>query len=483
MKLNLISDAWIPVVDFAGHKRLIAPWQMADPTLVAPNWPRADLNTACLELLIGLVRLADPPADADDWEDRQAPNPDRLRDRLASFARAFDLVGDGPRFMQEQGGLVGDVRPTDTLFVDSGGDGGALTVHEGRYSDLDLPTAAMALFTMQTQAPSGGRGNLTSLRGGGPMTVLVDPGGGLWPLIWANVPDGAPATPQVLPWMRTTVTSETGAQFFPHQGNAAEVFFGMPRRLWLVGADDRVTGVIQRPSGTRYVGWRHPLTPYYRLKPGEGPLPVRPRAGTFGYRHWLGIVAAQGDDLRERPATVDAWQDRARHTRSEIIVAGWAMENMKARDYIWSRAPLINLPQDRADFLRDMIEAADILSASLRGALTEVVGEGEARDALREAFYGQTQKAFETRLHQLTEAPLGDVARGWLADMRAVALLLFEGVALPGLGDRTVAAQQQIVAAHRGLTASFSGYGKLGGKAYAALNLPIPARKTPQEAT
>lgn len=480
--LNLITDRWISVLDTTGTRRTIAPWEMADPSVVVPDWPRPDLNTACLEFLIGLVRLADPPAHADDWEDRQDPNPDRLRDRLAAFAPAFDLLGEGPRFMQELGGLVGDVRPAGTLFIDSGGEGGALTVREGRYPDLDLPMAAMALYAMQTQAPSGGRGNLTSLRGGGPMTVLVDPdpdrrsAGGLWPLIWANVPDGKPASPSVLPWMRRTVTSETGVQFFPHQGDPAEVFFGMPRRLWLVAQNDRVTGVIQRPSGTKYVGWRHPLTPYYRQKAGEQPLPVRPRAGVFGYRHWLGIAAEQGSDLRERPATVEAWQSRGNGRRAEISVAGWAMENMKARDYIWSRAPLVSLPEERAAFLRDMIEAAEILSAALRGALAPLLAEGEGREAAREEFYVRTQDAFERWVRRLKTIALDEAARGWLDDMRKVALGIFEALALPGLADRTIPAQQQIVAAHRGLTGSFAGYGKLGAKAFGVLNLSPPVR-------
>ena len=68
MPLNLISDPWIPVLDTSGARRVIAPWQMADEDLVRPDWPRADLDIACLELLIGLVRLADPPAHADDWD-------------------------------------------------------------------------------------------------------------------------------------------------------------------------------------------------------------------------------------------------------------------------------------------------------------------------------------------------------------------------------------------------------------------------------
>lgn len=298
MPLNLISDPWIPVIDMSGARHIIASWQMADAMILRPDWPRADLNIACIELLIGLVALADPPAHAEDWEDRQTTDPARLRERLAPFAPAFDLLGEGPRFMQELGGLIGDVRAADLLFVDSGGEGSTLMVREGRYPGLDLPTAAMALYTMQTQAPSGGRGNLTSLRGGGPMTVLVDPGGGLWPLVWANVPDGTPARPEDLPWMHRTVTSEGGVAHFPHQGHPATIFFGMPRRLWLVAEEDRVTGVIQRPNGTRYTGWTHPLTPYYRQKAGDDPLPVRPRAGVFGYRHWLGVAVRSIDPVR-----------------------------------------------------------------------------------------------------------------------------------------------------------------------------------------
>lgn len=477
MSLNLITDAWIPVRDAAGNSRRIAPWQMAEPGLLRPDWPRADLAVACLELLIGLVRLADPPAHADDWEDRQAPDPDRLRARLAPLAPAFALLGEGPRFMQELGGLEGAVRPPDTLFVDSGGEGGALTVREGRYPTLDLATAAMALYTLQTQAPSGGRGNLTSLRGGGPMSVLIDPGAGLWPLIWANVPDSAPAGPEVLPWMRPTLSSEEGRQYFPHQGHPAEVFFGMPRRFRLVAEGDRVTGVIQRPSGTKYAGWRHPLTPYYRQKPGDEPLPVRPRAGPFGYRHWRGVAVRMAGALRERPAMVEAWESRAPDRAVRLIVAGWAMENMKARDYLYAEPPLVALPEDRAARVVGMIEAAEQVSLALRGALAPVLAEGEAREAARESFYGRTQDAFEARLGALAAGAPDEVARGWLGDMRAAALAIFEDLALPGLADRPLAAQQRIVDAHRHLAVALAGYGKTGGAILAALLLPAPLRK------
>ncbi|MGG2362666.1 type I-E CRISPR-associated protein Cse1/CasA, partial [Salmonella enterica] len=64
-------------------------------------------------------------------------------------------------------------------------------VRRGRVEVLAPAAAAMALFTLQTFAPSGGAGHRTSLRGGGPLTTLVRPGtvaglsDALWPLLWA----------------------------------------------------------------------------------------------------------------------------------------------------------------------------------------------------------------------------------------------------------------------------------------------------------
>jgi CRISPR system Cascade subunit CasA len=258
MTLNLISDPWIPVRRKDGSRHVIAPWQVADDSLAFPDWPRPDLNVACLELLIGLVFIADPPAGSEDWSARRAPDPGRLRDKLAALAPAFNLLGGGPRFMQdfepfETGN--NDPNPPDMLFIDSAGgqtvkNNADLLVKRERYARLDLPTAAMALFTLQAFAPSGGAGNRTSMRGGGPMVTLVEPeGAGLWDLIWANVPDGKPSPVDALPWTRAARTSEKGQVVIEPDSHPSEAFFGMPRRLRLVAEDGAGTGVVQRPYG------------------------------------------------------------------------------------------------------------------------------------------------------------------------------------------------------------------------------------------
>lgn len=487
--LNLIQDAWIPVRRKDGSRAVIAPWQMADDTLAFPDWPRPDLNIACLELLIGLVFLADPPRDAEDWQDRRTPDPERLREKLAPFAPAFELMGDGPRFCQDREAFdtgVNDPNPPDMLFIDSAGgqtirNNADLLVKRDRYPALDPATAAMAIYTLQAHAPSGGAGNRTSMRGGGPMVTLVDPGGGLWPLIWANVPDGTPAGPQDLPWMRATRTSQNGQQVFPADAHPAEAFFGLPRRLRLVAQEGRITGVVQRPYGTNYAGWEHPLTPHYRQKPGSELLPVHPRAGAFGYRNWLGVVLPRHskDDTARWARVAELWRERGAGWRADLLVAGWAMDNMKPRDFTFSRAPLLDLPDDLAERVEGFVEAAGSIALALRGALAPVLAEGEGREAAREDFFLRTQAAFEARVAQLTavNADAEAAARVWLADLRAAALEIFDAAALPGLSDRDIRDQQEIVKARSDLTAACAGYGKTGQAAFAALRLTPPETK------
>ena len=494
MTFNLLCDPWISVTTTDGP-RTIRPDQIGEPDVLFPAWPRADLNIACLEFLIGLVALADPPASREDWLARRKPDPDRLRERLVPCAAAFDLDGDGPRFLQDLEPLSGEIRKPDVLFIDSSfaGDNNAdLMVWRDRYLAVDAALAAMALYTMQAHAPAGGRGNRTSMRGGGPLVTLVEPRAGcsLWDLVWANVPCGVPQSADKLPWMRATRVSDTGGQVHETPDAAIEAFFGMPRRLRLVFEDGLVTGVIQRPYGTNYGLWRHPLTPYYQMKAGDESLPVHPRAGLFGYRNWLGVVTqADKAELRQRAAALDEYDARVRDSErraAQVIVAGWAMDNMKPRDFTLSRQPLVALDPERSAALRGMITAAETFGAALRQALKPVVGEGSALETLREEFFQQTDAPFHDRLAELSagDAP----AAGWLADMRGVALAIFDRAALPGLADLRIVSRKPDekqatgalawVEARKFLLLTFTGHGKFGQSAFGDLGLPLPeARK------
>ena len=494
MSLNLISDPWIPVACADGSRRVIAPWQMAEPGILAPDWPRPDLNIACHELLIGLVYLADPPANERDWERRQSPEPARLRERLAAFAPAFNLLGDGPLFLQDLEPLEGVANPPDMLFIDSAGgnttrNNADLMVHRDRYRALDSALAAMALYAFQAFAPAGGAGNRTSMRGGGPLVALVDPGQGLWPRIWANVPYGQSSKAESLPWMRATRASDKGLETDPPEDAlfGPEAFFGMPRRLRLVADDTGVTGVIQKPYGTNYARWKHPLSPYYRLKPGTEWLPKHPRAGRFGYRNWLGIVAEGAkSEMAELSLSLRNWEGRG--GGGSVIVAGWAMDNMKARDFTLSVQPFPDLPVEAQDLLAFLILGAEVAGVVLRGALEPVLAGGEAREAEREAFFTATEARFATHLATIRAG--ADPRADWLTGLRAQALRQFDALAVPGIEWRRTgkdrdkrstkdrpSKMESIVEARKFLGLAFGGYGKQGKALFEALNLPLPDKK------
>jgi len=482
VSLNLISDPWIPMRCADGSRRIIAPWQLAEPGIEAPDWPRPDLNIACLEFLIGLVFLADPPADIEDWDNRTAPDAARLREKLAPFAPAFNLLGEGPLFLQDLEPLAGETNPPDMLFIDSAGANTAknnadLMVHRNRYPALDPALAAMALYTFQAFAPSGGAGNRTSMRGGGPLVTLADPGRGLWALVWANVPYGTPATPNNLPWMRQTRVSDKAQETLPPDNAlfGVEAFFGMPRRLRLVANAEGVTGVVQKPWGTNYALWKHPLSPYYRMKPGTEWLPKHPRAGRFGYRNWLGILAREAkSEVAELSLSLRIWGQQRRGGGS-VIVAGWAMDNMKPRDFTLSVEPFLDLEPEAEDRLVNLILGAEAAGVALRGALEPVLAGGEAREAEREAFFTATEARFADHLAALRAG--ADPRADWLGDLRKQALKQFDALAVPGIDQRETDQIERIVTARKFLGLAFAGYGKNGKAIFDALRLQVPDRK------
>jgi CRISPR system Cascade subunit CasA len=136
--------------------------------------------------------------------------------RFEPLVHAFNLDGDGPRFLQDQEELDSDAQPIERLLIEAPGDSTAdkktdAMVHRDRFDSFGRPAAAIALYTLQVWAPSGGAGNRTGMRGGGPLVTLVLPGEKptLWQTLWANVPTGgrAPAQdelPRVFPWLTAT---------------------------------------------------------------------------------------------------------------------------------------------------------------------------------------------------------------------------------------------------------------------------------------
>ncbi|MEA3296922.1 MAG: type I-E CRISPR-associated protein Cse1/CasA, partial [candidate division Zixibacteria bacterium] len=201
--MNLIYDRWIPIRRNSGKEERVAPWQITEPDdpIVALAARRPDFNGALIQFLIGLLQTAVPPKNETVWENwlDSPPAPEILKECFAQYAHAFNLDGDGPRFMQDIEQIEGSEKNINALLIDSPGQQALEQnkdhfVKQGTVQAICPSCAATALFTLQTNAPSGGVGHRTSLRGGGPLTTLVilDPKGSnlavtLWRNVWLNV--------------------------------------------------------------------------------------------------------------------------------------------------------------------------------------------------------------------------------------------------------------------------------------------------------
>lgn len=506
--MNLIQDPWIPIRRASGRLERIAPWQITetDDPVLALAAPRPDFNGALVQFLIGLLQTAAAPADNEAWADwlESPPGPETLRGCFEPFASAFELDGDGPRFMQDYEELAGERKPIEALLIDAPGDKSRRDntdhfIKRGTVSALCSACTATALFTLQTNAPSGGVGHRTSLRGGGPLTTLVslDPAGSrleetLWRNLWLNVlargslaaRDNVVNQPSaaIFPWLTATRTSEpkNGCETTPLDVHPLQMYWGMPRRIridWqtehcgqcdICGDQDvpLISRYATRNYGTNYTGpWQHPLSPYYIDKKSGEPLPMHAQPDGFSYRHWPGWV--EGTETI-RPARVVrefqvADERRLPTEQLRLWVFGYDMDNMKARCWYETTTPLILIRDEvlRKDFglrVKEMVEFSELAANAAQKHIKEAWFKrpGDARGDtafLREEFFQRTETDFYTRLPALVVSlERGDDARlvsRWRDFVFAAALHLFDDHA--ARGDIVFSDPRRIVMAENNL--------------------------------
>jgi CRISPR system Cascade subunit CasA len=538
---SLLTDAWLPARRASGRTFIIRPCDIttdidADP-IVAFDWPRPDFRIASLEFLIGLLATACPPVDDDEgwagwWE--TPPTSQVLRKAFAPLARAFVLDGDGPRFMQDAEAFAGEANPVETLLIDAPG-GQTRRKNTDQFVKRDAVTtmsraaAAMALFTLQSFAPTGGAGNRVGLRGGGPLTTLAIPPWcgtlSLWHLLWANVPTGRPPMskilPLIFPWLAATRTSEAGRKTIPGDTHHLAAYWGTARRIRLEFASNPqqtpcgildvadsivVSGWYQRPYGANYAAWQHPLSPYYRQKPTDTDwLPVHAQPGGVGYRHWVGFLFDDmaGAPTRRAASAITTFRRRrlfqvaeeGEQVRWGMLAAGYDMDNMKARGFVESEMPIIEpgTPDRTKDFvlltrqlIAGAIEAASLLSRSVRRALFSD-GAKVAIDAglfvgVRSRFWDVTEMAFLAQVQKAAvSADPDEIRQAWLRDLARMTWTLFaEAAPIDATGaDRR---PDRIAAAAKSLHFALSGYGKGGEALRRALGLPLPTRPAKPQA-
>jgi len=498
--LNLISDKWIPVITKDDARLTISPHDLLDEKLLMVDWDRPDFNLSCLEFLVGLIYAACAPADLEDWEDGLEMTQGELSRGLGRLTDAFNLTGDGPCFAQDFDPLNGiDLTPCDGLFLDTAGENTAknntdILVHRDRYQVLDLPSAAMALFTMQSYAGSGGVGFRVGLRGGGPMTFLIDPSETLWDLIWANVPYGRPADLGDFPWMRETVISSTpretpeekkvriaekrkkekaahvviGTSSSPEH----EVFFSMPRRIRLVVEGELVTGYRHVPYGTNYEECLHPLSGYYRVGKSSGLISRKVNFSRFGYENWIGTsVPGARSEAKERAQCLRMAPERFPGMSLGVIVGGWNLNKSTASNFLMTRTIMHQLGGSETVLLRGMIDVAVQSAVAIEMSLLNIDKAPYGMN-IPQMLYDRTSRKMDALYAKLAQfGDHSDLGIEWLDHLRINALSLFDELTVPSLGKMKASHIESVFRDRGNLERRLSSTLKGGAKFRAMLNI------------
>lgn len=500
MTYCLITERWIPVVDACGKREWMSPADIADVGDVEFAWGRPDLNVATYELLIGLLTVALPVYRRGDWHKRWQNPPSRkeLSDALAPLIPWFHLDGDGPRFMQDLEDFEGAELPPDSLLINAPGanavrNGTVLFVRDNLHPILSPAAAAIALFALQAFAPGGGAGHRTSLRGGGPLTTLArlpraagDDQAALWRRLWLNVPEidgrvetripewvNAEDAGRILPWCRSTSTSETkGApplEIGLSEAHPMQALFGMPRRIRLSFAENSeqapcpitgevrpviVTGYRTQNYGINYgTSWRHPLTPYAQRAGTTERLPVHPKSSRYGYKDWSPLLysisrfdeegAGRGVSLN-----LSSIASRVRSERVQVSANGYVMDNMKVLDYLEAQVPWIIMSDEGrqgmlAALADELVGSADKTATTTRSALNQAfkaLGTDKPASLVLhaiDAYWIRTEQPFRDSLDRFARladdadenavlAARNSITAEWTKALRRVALVVFD---------------------------------------------------------
>lgn len=433
--LSLLDEKWIPVVHFDGHLSKIQPSQLVDETISDLAYFRPDFQGAAYQFLIGLLQTTLSPEDNSEWREywNNGFSSQQLIEAFEQVRSAMQFGATKPSFMQDFAALDGNKVPISGLLVEAPGEN-ALKRNTDHFIKRDFVKAicphcaVMALFTLQTNAPSGGQGHRVSLRGGGPITTLIMPQLNiqtpLWKKLWLNViPLDEEEKPQqfdalVFPWLAPTKTSEPpkNLSLFPEQANYCQAFWGMPRRIELdfhqteqgqcdiCGEDSTqlITQYQTKNYGIQYQHWQHPLTPYRTDKKTGEQLAIKGQPGGLIYRDWLGMVSANDDTQSARVVTTHLDRNFKDKQHYHLWCFGYDFDNMKARCWYEHTFPVYRDLADPNSDLKEIIAQALGLSKDtlpiLRKAMTAINKQSTAIDM---AFWKETELPFYQFVKQL----------------------------------------------------------------------------------
>lgn len=484
--MNLLKDPWLTFKFADGHEEVLPLSAIVNPDIIDFSLPRADFYGAAYQFVIGILQTIFAPTDIDEWLDFYEKPPGRqdLQSGLKKAEHAFNVTGNGPLFMQDFDDLM-DVKcaPISGLLIEAPGKNTLKNntdhfVKRGIGEEMSLEMAALALFTLQINAPSGGQGHRVGLRGGGPLTTLIQPNpahSSLWQKVWMNImstdfsgfPQADLFSSSVFPWLEKTKTSEQeGSGVYANEVHPLHMYWAMPRRIRL--CVDENQGICQisgqltsrlvrnyrtKNRGYNYSGpWSHPLTPYRwnPTKPDEAPLSLKGKPGGITYKIWDNLTLSSTKEGQNAAMVVRHYYRIAEELKRELIqlpqlwVFGFEMDNMQARAWHNNYTPIFQLAINTQNELLQEVKYLQKLASEILTQSKKYIKEAwftRPKDVsgdlsfIDDQFWQKTEAVFyESVAEMVKNSPdiqlSPDSAQQWLSHISQVALKLFDQYAI-----------------------------------------------------
>ncbi len=488
--MNLLKDPWIPVLRRDGTTELIRPYEITGLIETNPvqilDAARPDFNGSLIQFLIGIIQAVMTPEDEEEWCERflNPPAEDELQGLMEKYYAYFNLDGEDIRFMQETGLDSDNTLNIGSLLIESPGVNTMKNntdhfIKRGNTEKMCPCCTAAAIFTMNTNAPAGGAGIRTSLRGGGPLTTIAVPEDDrsryntLWHKVWLNIlikkdirlthcKINLKEDEQKFPWISPVkISKEKGTETTFDEIHPVQTYWAMPRRMRLdppivesaicdvcgKEIDSYYSSYSTRPYGINYgEGILHPLSPYYSDKNGLK-LPVHPQPGGFIYRHWPDYIASD-DPNNPRAIVLQKVDERLRDLKLEKVgqsirvhVFGYDMDNMKARCWYETQMPYFlikeKIRENFVEYAQRLANAARQVAANTRTAVKNAwfSPDSTVRGDLffiENEFWNGTEKDYYGTLLEIRSAlenkpeMINDILEIWLRNLNRMSLRVFD---------------------------------------------------------
>jgi len=284
--MNLLTEPWIPVRS-ASDSSIIT---ITLKTLLCARepyvlcLPRDDMEMAACQLLICLVQILWPPADASQLIQRirDPLSEEEFISGIAGREDDFDLAHPEFPFMQVRGVVAKKNTTMDKLMVGlTGSQNCAFLNQPGQGDNICGGCTAIALFNQASNAPGFGGGFKSGIRGEIPVTTLVQQPC-LRTTVWTNVLTQSMLDKHYSGWREEPRHNFTwqrpiisGQRIFAHEIGLARGLFWQPAHIELSSPDSggkccacgaiveqRYSGFLKAKFNYTIEGfWLHPHSP------------------------------------------------------------------------------------------------------------------------------------------------------------------------------------------------------------------------------